>query len=113
MAGRTVAAHLSKSHADRLAALAESEGRPTSQMIGAVTKIMIELSPGARRSLLALEATSQLEREFAVKAIGRAAMSARERIVSSRVKGEYVPVTNQPLDTEETIESEATAACRP
>lgn len=112
MAGRTVAAHLSETHADRLAALAESEGRPTSQLIAAATKMMLELSPGARRSLLALEGSSELERKFAMKMLGRAAMRARECIVSSRVPGDYVPVTNQPLDTDEAIEAEAVAACR-
>ena len=112
MAERTVAAHLSETHVDRLAALAESEGRSTSQLIAAATKIMLELSPGARRSLLALEGASEPERDFAMKMLGRAAMRARERIISSRIPNDYVPVTNRSLDTDEAIEAEAVAACR-
>lgn len=113
MAGRTVGAHLDEQSADRLSVIAESEGRNASQLVAVATRLMIDMSPAARRAMIALDASKPEEREFVTRLVGRAALKAREKVIASRVKPEYTPVTNAPLVSEEAIDAEAVLAARP
>lgn len=112
MAGRTVGAHLDERSADRLGKIADAEGRNASQLVAVATRLMIDMSPAARRALIALDGSKPEEREFVTRLLGRAALKAREKVVASRVKPGYSPVTNSPLDTEEAIDAEAVMAAR-
>ncbi len=112
MAGRTVGTHLDERSADRLSRIAEAEGRNPSQLVAVATRLLLDISPAARRALIALDGSQPEEREFVTRLLGRAALRARERVVADRVKVDYSPVTNAPLDTEEAIDAEAVAATR-
>lgn len=112
MGGRTVAAHIDDVVVDRLKEIAETEGRNPSQLVAVATKLMVSLSPAARRALIALDSSKPEEREFASRLIGRAALKARERITVARNGQHRTPITNQPLDSEEAIEAEAVAVSR-
>jgi hypothetical protein len=112
MAGRTVAAHLDGASADRLGKIAAAEGRNPSQLVAIATRLLVDMSPAARRAFIALDGSKPEERDFAARIVGRAALKARERVIASRVDVEYSPVTNNVLDTEEAIDRESVAATR-
>ena len=113
MSGRTVAAHIDALSADRLKAVARDEGRSPSQIAGVATKAMLNLSPAARRAIIALDSgASEAERNFAYRLLGRAALKAREHIIDARNATPYLPVTNVALDSDEAVEAEAVAALR-
>jgi hypothetical protein len=112
MGGRTVAAHIDDAFVDRLKAIAEGEGRNPSQLVAVATKLLVSLSPAARRALIALDSSTPEEREFAARLIGRAALKARERVIAARNDQTRSPITNQPLDSEEAVEAEALAMSR-
>lgn len=110
MAGRTVGAHLDELSADRLARIAEAEGRNPSQLVAVATRLLVDMSPAARRAFIALDSSKPEEREFVARLVGRAALKARERVIASRVNVHYAPVTKVQHDTEEAIDAEAVAA---
>lgn len=112
MAGRTRSAHFDEALDAQLTATSQVEGRTHSQIVAVATKFYLELSPGARRALVAMDAAGTEEREFFHRSVGRATMKAREKLIASKQHDEYKPVTNLTLDTEEAIESEAVAALR-
>jgi hypothetical protein len=112
MASGTVGAHLDKSTMERLRATAAVENRAISQIQAVALKVLLDMSPGARRALFAIDGIADdAERQFAAKAIGRAALLAYERIIDARQARDHH--TNQALDTEEAIEAEAARLCRP
>ena len=112
MAGRTVGAHLDERSVDRLGKIAEAEGRNPSQLVAVATRLLVDMSPAARRALIALDASKPEEREFATRLLGRAALMAREKILASRARSEYSPVTNSDLESEEAIDAESVVAAR-
>ena len=97
---------------EKFSAMLESEGRSSSQLLSIAARLLADLSPGARRALIALDSAKPEERDFMARLLGRAALKARERVIISREQKDYQPVTNTPLDTEEAIEAEAVAAMR-
>lgn len=113
MAG-TVAAHLDDETIARLRAVAATENRPASQIVAVALRTMLNLSPGARRALYAIDGAAEgTEREFAGQLVGRAALKAYDRMLDARHAGEPDPMGNAPADTEETIEAEAVRLSRP
>lgn len=116
MAGRTVAAHMDGKSAERLGAVAESEGRNASQLVAVATRLFLDLSPAARRALISLDASKPEERDFLTRSLGRAALKAREQVIADRAArnavNAYRPVSNTPLDDEKAIEAEAVVATR-
>ncbi len=114
MASGTVGVHLDKATIDRLRAAAAVENRSPSQIQAVALKMMLDMSPGARRALFAIDGIADdAERQFAAKAIGRAALVAYERIIDARQRQEHDADAGQKLDTEEAIEAEAVRLCRP
>ena len=97
---------------DLLAEIAASEGYTPSQLVAAITRMLVELSPGARRALFSFYDCEAQERAFVARRLGRAALMARENIIASRARPEYAPATDSPLTTEAEIDAEAVAAAR-
>lgn len=113
MAG-TVAAHVDEETIARLRAIAATENRPASQIVAVALRTLLNLSPGARRALYAIDgAAVATERDFAGQLVGRAALQAYERMLDARHAGDPDPMGNAPADTEEAIEVEAVRLCRP
>jgi hypothetical protein len=114
MASGTVGAHLDKPTIERLRATAAIENRSPSQIQAVALKMFLEMSSGARRALFAIDGiATEDERQFAAKALGRAALAAYDRIIDARHRGEHHPQSNHPLDTDEAIEAAAVRLCRP
>jgi hypothetical protein len=112
MAG-TVAAHVDEATIARLRAVAAIENRPASQIVAVALRTLLNLSPGARQALYAIDgAAEETERDFAGELVGRAALKAYERMLDARHAGEPDPIGNAPGDTEEAIEAEAVRLCR-
>jgi hypothetical protein len=112
MAG-TVAAHVDDETIARLRAIAATENRPASQIVAVALRTMLNLSPGARRALYAIDSTAEAaERDFAGHLVGRAALKAYDRMLDARHAGEPDPMGNAPADTEEAIEAEAVRLSR-
>jgi|SRR5690349_2729546 hypothetical protein len=113
MASRTVAAHVDGATVARLRSTAGVENRAPSQIMAVALKTMLDMSPGARRALFAIDGIAdEAERAFAMKAIGRAALKAYERIIDARHREDHHPATNDILETEEAIEAEAVRLSR-
>lgn len=70
------------------------------------TKLFSQLSAAAQRALAALEASTDREREFAARALGRAILKTYDAVLDARYAN--TPVGARKLDTEEKIEAEAT-----
>jgi hypothetical protein len=112
MAG-TVAAHVDEDTLARLRAVAATENRPASQIVAVALRTLLNLSPGARRALYAIDGAAQeAERDFAGRLVGRAALKAYDRILDARHAGEPDPLGNAPVNTEEAIEAEAVRLSR-
>jgi hypothetical protein len=113
MASGTVGAHLDKPTIERLRATAAIENRSPSQIQAVALKMFLEMSSGARRALFAIDGiATEDERQFAAKALGRAALAAYDRIIDARHRGEHHPQSNHPLE-DEAIEAAAVRLCRP
>jgi hypothetical protein len=113
MASGTVGVHLDQETIARLRSTAAVENRSLSQLQAVAVKMLLDLSPGARRALFAIDgAADDAERRFAAKVIGRAALSAYDRIIDGRHRQEHHPETNDQLDSEAAIEAEAARLCR-
>jgi hypothetical protein len=85
MTSQGVAAHLDDATLARLRQVARIENRSLSQLQRVALKALLELSPGARRALFAIDGIADdAERQFAGKMIGRAALIAYERILDAR-----------------------------
>lgn len=112
MTARAIAAHLDERAADQLEKIAEAEGRKSSQLVAIATRLLLGISPAARRAVISLDGASPEEREFAIRLIGRATLKAKEKVVSGRVKAAYISEANSSLDTEEAIDAEAVIAGR-
>ena len=114
MASKTVAAHLDEATATRLRAAAGVENRSPSQIQAVALKLMLDMSPGARRALFAIDGIADgAERRFAAKCIGRAVLIAYEQIIDARMQRERPAAASGSLHTEEAIEAEAVRLCRP
>jgi len=114
MASATVGAHLDKGTIDQLRATAAVENRTTSQIQSVAIRALLDMSPGARRAIFAIHGVAdEAERQFAARAMGRAALVAYERIIDARQQQRHHPDTNGELDTEEAIEAEAVRLCLP
>jgi hypothetical protein len=112
MAG-TVAAHVDEETIERLRAIAATENRAASQIVAVALRTMLNLSPGARRALYAIDgAAERAERDFAGHQIGRAALQAYEWMLDARHTGEPDSRANALADTEEAIEAEAVRLSR-
>jgi len=112
MAG-TVAAHVDEETIARLRAIAATENRPASQIVAVALRTLLNLSPGARRALYAIDGSAEgTERDFAGQLVGRAALRAYERILDARHAGDPEPMGNAPVDGEEAIEAEAVRLSR-
>ncbi|WP_375453489.1 hypothetical protein [uncultured Methylobacterium sp.] len=115
MSAGTIGAHLDATTLDRFRALAATENRSPSQIVGVALKMMLEMTPGARRAIFAVDGMADDgERAFVAKHIGRAALRAYEDILDAR-RNDLGPQSgsNHALDTEEAIEVEAVRMCRP
>jgi hypothetical protein len=114
MAGSTVGAHVDEGVIAKLKELGAIENRPNSQYVAVALKVLLELSPGARRSMFAIDgAASEAERAYAIKAIGRSVLLANNDIIDARNISRLPDGTNTALETEEEIEAEAVRLCRP
>lgn len=113
MAG-TVVAHVDEETIARLRAIASTENRPASQIVAVALRTLLNLSPGARRALYAVDGAAEAdERDFASQLVGRAALTAYERMLDARHAGDPDPMGNATTDTEAAIEAEAVRLCRP
>src|SRR5947209_6268008 len=80
MPTRAVATHLDDATLARLKQMARIENRSVSQLQRVALKALLDMSPGARRALFAIDGIADAdERRFAGKMIGRAALAAYER----------------------------------
>jgi hypothetical protein len=85
MPTRAVATHLDDATLARLKQMARIENRSLSQLQRVALKALMDMSPGARRALFAIDGIADAdERRFAGKVIGRAALNAYERILDTR-----------------------------
>lgn len=115
MKSGTIATHLDAATLDRFRSFAATENRSPSQILGVALKMMMELSPGARRAVFAVDgATNDEERSFMARHMGRAALKAYEEILDAR-RNDLGPQSesNLELDAEKAIEAEAVRVCRP
>lgn len=113
MASKTVAAHLDQATAARLQAAASIENRSPSQIQAVALKLLLEMSPGARRALFAIDGIADAaERQSAAKLIGRAALMAYEQIIDARVARGRMAGFAESSDSEEALEAEAVRLCR-
>ena len=111
---RTVAAHLDERTVARLRAAATVENRSPSQLQAVALKVLLDLSPGARRALFAIDGIADdAERKLAAKRLGRAVLAAYEQIIDARARRQRRRGADTTLDTEEAIEAEAVRLCRP
>jgi len=114
MKSATVATHLDDATLARLKQAARTENRSLSQLQRVALKALLDLSPGARQALFAIdEIAGEAERRLAAKRLGRAALAAYEQIIDARHWREHHPITNDSLATEDAIEEEAVRLCRP
>lgn len=112
MAGQTTSTHLPEELAANLSRVARDEARSPSQLLSLGADLFVNLSPAARRAITALLSGSAEERAFALKAVGRSAMVARERVLTARNVRPYRSMTNRDVDDEAGIEAEAIAGSR-
>jgi hypothetical protein len=85
MKNGTVATHLDDATLARLKQAARFENRSLSQLQRVALKALLDLSPGARHALFAIDGIADAEeRRLAGKMIGRAALAAYERIIDTR-----------------------------
>ncbi len=114
MASQTVAAHLDQTTLTRLRAAASVENRSPSQIQSVALKLLLDMSPGARRALFAIDGIADdAERKLVAKRLGRAALMAYEEIIDARARQQRRRGPDRELDTEEAIEAEAVRLCRP
>jgi hypothetical protein len=114
MAGGTIGAHVDDSTLSALKELVATENRPTSQVLAIALKAVLDLSPGSRRALFAIDGiATEEERAFAMKLISRSTLKAYERILDARNQGSRLHAMNNALDDDERIEAEAVQLCRP
>jgi hypothetical protein len=113
MAGGTIGTYVDDTTLDILNAVLEVENRPKSQVLGVALRAFLALSPGSRRAMFAIDGMqSEVERDFAMRLVGRAAMKAYDRILESRQAQMSVTASNADLESEEAIEEEASRLCR-
>lgn len=115
MSAGTVGTHLDAATLDRFRAMTATENRSPSQVLGVALKVLLDLAPGARRVVFAIDGVAdEEERAFAARHIGRAALKAYEAIIDAR-RADLGPHSgaNEALETEEAIEAEAVRLCRP
>jgi hypothetical protein len=85
MNNRTIGTNLDDATLGRLKQAARTENRSLSQLQRVALKALLDLSPGARQALFAIDGIADLEeRRLAGKIIGRAALAAYERIIDAR-----------------------------
>jgi hypothetical protein len=83
-----IGAHIDKQTVERLRATAAIENRSPSQMHAVALRMFLEMSSGARQALFAIDdMANEGERQFAGKALGRAALAAYDRIIDARHSG--------------------------
>jgi len=113
MVSRTVAAHLDETTVTRLRAAASVENRSPSQIQAVALKLLLDISPGARRALFAIDGIADdAERKIAAKLLGRAALVAYEQIIDARARRGRPQTGDDVTATEEAIEAEAVRLCR-
>ena len=112
MASGTVGVHLDKLTIERLRAMASVENRSPSQIQAVALKLFLDMPTGARRSLFAIDGiANEDEREFAAKALGRAALAAYDRIIDARHRQTHER-SDVTLESDEAVEAEAVRLCR-
>jgi Ribbon-helix-helix protein, copG family len=85
MTSRSVATHLDEATVARLRQAARTENRSISQLQRVALKALLDMSPGVRRALFAIDGIADTEeRRLAGKIIGRATLAAYERILDAR-----------------------------
>jgi hypothetical protein len=113
MASGTVGVHLDKLTIERLRAMASVENRSPSQIQAVALKLFLDMSSGARRALFAIDGIAREdERQFAAKALGRAALAAYDRIIDARHRHARDQAPDVSLESDEAIEAEAARLCR-
>src|ERR1700742_2388061 len=112
MASGTVGVHLDKLTIERLRAMASVENRSPSQIQAVALKLFLDMPSGARRAMFAINGiASEDEREFAAKALGRAALAAYDRIIDARHRRARER-SDVGLESDEAVEAEAVRLCR-
>ena len=112
MASGTVGVHLDKLTIERLRAMASVENRSPSQIQAVALKLFLDMPTGARRALFAIDGiANEDEREFAARALGRAALAAYDRIIDARHRQAHQR-SGVALDGDEAVEAEAVKLCR-
>ena len=97
----------------RLHAAAGIENRTPVQIADVALRTLLDQSYGARRALYCIDAMASVsERELAAKLVGRAILKAYDAILTARNDAPYQGASNEPLDSETSIEAEAVLACR-
>jgi hypothetical protein len=113
MASGTVGVHLDKLTIERLRAMASVENRSPSQIQAVALKLFLDMPSGARRALFAIDGiANEDERQFAAKALGRAALVAYDRIIDARHREARARPSNVAPETDEAVEAEAIRLCR-
>jgi len=114
MRSGTVTTHLDDATLARLRQAARTENRSLSQLQRVALKALLDLSPGARHALFAIDGIADDgERCLAAKRLGRAALAAYEQIIDARSRRQHRSATSAFLDTEEATEAKAVRLCRP
>src|SRR5580658_10137947 len=97
---RTIAAHVDEETIARLRAIAATENRSASQIVAVAVRTLLNLAPGARRTLYAIDDSAKgVEHDFAGHRIRRAALQTYERILDARHAGDLDPMGNAPART--------------
>jgi hypothetical protein len=113
MASGTVGVHLDRLTIERLRAMASVENRSPSQIQAVALKLFLDLPSGARRALFAIDGiASEDERQFAAKAVGRAALAAYDRIIDARHRQTRGQAPDAPSASDEAVEAEAVRLSR-
>jgi hypothetical protein len=113
MASGTVGVHLDRLTIERLRAMASVENRSPSQIQAVALKLFLDLPSGARRALFAIDGiASEDERQFAAKALGRAALAAYDRIIDARHRRARGQASDVPPASDEAVEAEAVRLSR-
>jgi predicted transcriptional regulator len=104
MSGITVSAHTSKEIVEQLDAIAKSERRNRSQVVGMALDLFVELPPSAREAWLKLSTTgSQQQMKALMDNITRTIIDAQYQTAHAQVIAQMQIEHLEPLTTEDDI----------
>lgn len=118
MAGQTVSTHVDQELESRFRDTAKSENRPRSQILGLALRSFLDLAPGSRQALYAIDGSATPdEQDFVARHLSRQVLRAYQTVLENRHigvgdKASSSAGSNAEPMTEEEVEAEATRACR-